>query len=171
MNRLIDLRSSGVRLRSTVEADLNFVLATEHHEENAPYVTGWARAQHLAALDAADLAHLIVEASDDEIPAGYMIIAGLTSQGDNVELRRIAIARKGEGLGRGALQLIKQFVFEQLGAHRLWLDVVDHNERARLLYESEGFVVEGTLRDADEYDGRYHSLVIMSMLENEYPSA
>ena len=58
--------------------------------------------------------------------------------------------------------------FQELGAHRLWLDVKPHNERARALYRSEGFVEEGTLRDALYYNGRFESLVVMSILRPEW---
>ena len=42
--------------------------------------------------------------------------------------------------------------------HRLWLDVMDHNPRARHLYASEGFTHEGTLREALFREGRFVSL-------------
>jgi RimJ/RimL family protein N-acetyltransferase len=63
---------------------------------------------------------------------------------------------------------MKQVVFEQFHAHRLWLDVRDFNTRARALYESEGFVVEGTLRECQKWQGYYSSLVVLSILEEEW---
>lgn len=59
-------------------------------------------------------------------------------------------------------------MFEKLRAHRLWLDVKEHNRTARLLYESIGFVVEGVLRDCIQVQQTYESLVIMGILEHEY---
>jgi diamine N-acetyltransferase len=51
----------------------------------------------------------------------------------------------------------------------LWLDVKDFNHRARTLYASEGFVVEGTLRECLKADdGSFESLVVMSLLKREY---
>lgn len=63
---------------------------------------------------------------------------------------------------------MKQICFEILGFHRLWLDVYDDNERAIKLYESEGFVKEGILRDNIRTESGYRSQRIYSMLENEY---
>jgi RimJ/RimL family protein N-acetyltransferase len=62
--------------------------------------------------------------------------------------------------------------FRDLHAHRFWLDVKQLNTRALALYQSEGFVEEGRLREsvrvtADGADG-YDSLVVMSMLDREY---
>ena len=58
--------------------------------------------------------------------------------------------------------------FEEHGAHRLWLDVKPHNERARALYRSEGFVEEGVLRDALLTGDRFESLLVMSLLRPEW---
>jgi RimJ/RimL family protein N-acetyltransferase len=50
----------------------------------------------------------------------------------------------------------------------LWLDVFEHNARARHVYRSVGFVEEGVLRECVKQQERYASLVVMSILENEY---
>ena len=44
----------------------------------------------------------------------------------------------------------------------------DDNAVAIKLYESEGFVCEGTLRDSFVSEGGYRSQRIYAMLENEY---
>ena len=54
-----------VRLRPTAPADLDWVLEAEAHPENAPFVTRWTRAQHAAALDHADMRHLVIETVPD----------------------------------------------------------------------------------------------------------
>jgi RimJ/RimL family protein N-acetyltransferase len=55
-----------------------------------------------------------------------------------------------------------------LGAHRFWLDLKVRNTRAKALYDSEGFVVEGELRDAVKVAGGFDSLIVMSMLQPEF---
>jgi diamine N-acetyltransferase len=42
------------------------------------------------------------------------------------------------------------------------------NLRAQHPHASEGFIVEGTLRDAVRLDEGYDSLVVMAMLQGEY---
>jgi len=64
--------------------------------------------------------------------------------------------------------MVKKLCFEEWRAHRLWLDVKEHNMRARHLYESEGFVREGVLRECIRNGETYESLIVMSMLEQEY---
>lgn len=81
------------------------------------------------------------------------------------------VTEKGKGYGKEALRLVKQLAFEELGAHRLWLDVKKQNVRARHVYESEGFVVEGVLRECLKAEAGFESLVVMSMLRDEYIGA
>jgi RimJ/RimL family protein N-acetyltransferase len=73
-----------------------------------------------------------------------------------------------KGYGRAALKSVQQLAFAQLQAHRLWLDVKDHNSRARHLYQAMGFVEEGRLRECVKSGNRFESLVVLSMLRSEY---
>ena len=129
-----------VRLRPTAPADLDWVLEAEAHPENAPFVTRWTRAQHAAALDHADMRHLVIETVPDGRAVGYVILAGLAGARDGAELRRIVVTDKGRGYGRETLRLIKTMAFRDLGAPRLWLDVRTNNPKAKRLYEEVGFV-------------------------------
>jgi RimJ/RimL family protein N-acetyltransferase len=58
--------------------------------------------------------------------------------------------------------------FEIFHAHRLWLDVKEHNKIARNLYEKQGFTLEGIFRDYVIYENKYENVVLMSILEEEY---
>ncbi len=156
-----------IALRPTVSTDLDFVLAAERHPDNALYVGQWSKARHEGAIASEDEAHFIM--SCDGNPVGYVILAGLSDSHRAVSLRRIVVVKKRKGYGRQILRWVKAFVFEKLGYHRLWLDVLEGNGRARRLYESEGFVTEGVLRDGWRTGDGYESMVMMSMLESEYP--
>ncbi len=157
-------------LRNTREADMNYVVEVEQRPDNAIYVGQWTQEQHLNSLYQEDILHLIVEDKTTNKPVGYVIMAGMTSSNKNIEFRRIVISEKGKGYGRETLKLIKKITFEQLQAHRLWLDVRLKNYIAQNLYKSEGFIEEGTLRECIFYNGEYESLIVMSILESEYIS-
>lgn len=160
----------GICLRRTLESDLDFVLDAELSDENSSFVIAWTHEQHKQALSNKDLLHLIVERCDDHKPVGYIILAGLEQPHQSIEFRRIVITDKGKGYGKEALRLIKKMAFEELSAHRLWLDVKAHNLRARHVYEAEGFIVEGILRECLKTGEKFDSLVVLSMLRNEYQS-
>ncbi len=80
----------------------------------------------------------------------------------------MVVQGKGAGLGRAALRAAKKIAFDDLHAHRFWLDVKSRNARARSLYDSEGFIMEGTLRDAVKQADGFESLHVMSMLRSEF---
>jgi ribosomal protein S18 acetylase RimI-like enzyme len=157
-----------ITLRKTEESDLDYILAAEHDPENCRFVIPWSREKHLEALCDPDLAHLIAQR---ERRIGYVILAGLLDPNQSIEFRRIVITEKGCGYGKATVGLVKEFAFQTHKAHRLWLDVKAQNHRARSVYEACGFSIEGTLRECLRTKGGYDSLVIMSMLEQEYQSS
>ncbi len=163
--------SGRIRLRPSTREDLEFVLGLERDPDNAPFILRWPAEMHLDAMSDPDRAHLSVESRESGQAVGYLILSALKSPHRSIEFVRITIARKGEGYGRDCLRAVKQMAFDTLGAHRLWLDVMSHNIRAKSLYLAEGFVEEGTLRESIEVDGRRASLIVLSMLAPEFRQA
>ncbi|MEM9466465.1 MAG: GNAT family protein [Actinomycetota bacterium] len=83
---------------------------------------------------------------------------------------RIALAHEslfGQGLGTAATQCIVEFGFDDVGLHRIELEVYAFNERARHVYEALGFAVEGVKRDALWQDGEFHDAIVMSILASD----
>jgi RimJ/RimL family protein N-acetyltransferase len=154
-----------VRLRPATPADIGFVLETEADPDAAPYIRAATRADHEAAIADASRALLVI-VLDDERLAGFVLLAGIGDS--NVELRRIVVRERGRGIGRRAVALVLEHAFGTLGAHRVWLDVMTHNERARRAYAAAGFVHEGIQREALRRGDRYESLALMSVLAPEF---
>ncbi len=162
------MKSDSVAFRLTAEADLAFVMAIEEAAASDRFVESWSKSRHIQAMSETDELHLAIETVDDGETVGFILFAGIDSPHRNIEFRRIVVGPKNRGIGRQALRLLQQYAFGELGAHRLWLDVKDFNQRARSLYVSEGFVEEGTLRECVKGPAGYESVVIMSMLGSEY---
>ncbi|WP_392757444.1 GNAT family N-acetyltransferase [Streptomyces sp. LN590] len=80
----------------------------------------------------------------------------------------IGPAGRGRGLGTEATRLIVGYGFEQVGLHRIQLDVYPHNHRARRVYEKVGFVEEGVRRHAQLRDGVWLDELVMSILSHEW---
>jgi RimJ/RimL family protein N-acetyltransferase len=74
----------------------------------------------------------------------------------------------GRGLGTEASALILKYGFDELGLHRIWLDVFGYNERAIHVYRKLGFVEEGTLRQHLQRDGRRWDVILMGLLRDEF---
>ncbi|MEG3616819.1 MULTISPECIES: GNAT family N-acetyltransferase [Isoptericola] len=91
------------------------------------------------------------------------------SRSANLRLQMLPDYR-GRGYGREAIEHVLRFAFEadQLRLHRVGLDVLSINPRAKALYASLGFVEEGRLRDAYRDGDDWSDAIVMSLLEDEY---
>ena len=157
-----------VRLRPTMTSDLDYVVSLEQAPENLPFITPWERTQHEAAIRFPEFRHFIVEGGEEEAALGFVLLIGCRDRNQSIELKRMVIEAKGAGFGRAALRVAKKVAFDDLGAHRFWLDVKRRNSRAKALYDSEGFVVEGELREAVKTAEGFESMIVMSMLRSEF---
>ena len=161
-------RTARVRLRPTMQSDLGFVLSLERDPENLPYITPWERIQHEAAIRFPDFRHFVIETGEGLEPGGFLILIGCRNPHHAIELKRMVVRDKQQGIGRAALRVAKKIAFDDLGAHRFWLDIKKSNARAQALYAGEGFVFEGELRQAVKIANGYDSLVVMSLLQPEF---
>src|SRR5258706_13366080 len=96
--------------RGTVE-DLSYILDLEQMFRESGYVGGDEISVHERRLSDPDCWYCIVETEGRR--AGYAILRGLTSVNGSVELKRIAIAEPGRGLGRRGLGAILEKAFDE----------------------------------------------------------
>lgn len=162
------LNGEKIKVRRTENGDLNYVMQTERDAMHAKFIGQNSPEEHLAMMKHPDILHLIIEENESKQAVGYMILAGKKNIDNAVEIRRIAVSVKEQGYGSEALHLAIKLAFEEMNAHRVWLDVRVHNEIAQHAYESAGFVYEGILRDAARLGDKYESVKIYSMLRPEY---
>ena len=158
--------SEMIQLRKAAFADLAFILALEKRFADLGFLGPDSEPVHAERFGSPDSAYFVIER--DEQPAGFVILRGLRSTNRSIELKRVAVSEPGQGIGREALRQVIRMAFDELAAHRLWLDIFSDNHRARATYRALGFVVEGTLRECVWYDNKFRSLVLMSMLEEEF---
>ena len=161
-----------VHLRPTMVSDLDYVLSLERDPQNLPFITPWERTQHEAALRIPDFRHFVIESGRSTPRCGFVIVQGCRNPHRSIELKRMVLQPKRQGIGRATVAQIKRLAFGSLGAHRLWLDVKSLNTPAQQLYRGLGFVEEGRLRESVRLSASptpaYDSLIVMSMLEREY---
>lgn len=160
-----------LRLRSTGDAEIDFVVDLERHSENVDFIELWSPGEHRFCIQSADCTHWVIEELQSGDPVGFVVLEGHCDPNDTLLLRRLVIARKGRGFGKEAVALMARYCFEVLAFHRLWLTVLKGNEPARRLYRRLGFVTEGVSRDSVKEDDHYLSMYVMSMLAPEYPES
>jgi RimJ/RimL family protein N-acetyltransferase len=122
------------------------------------------RADHDNRLD------LAVVARATGLFVGEVVLNELDPDNESCNFRILLFgdANRDRGLGTEATRLILRHAFENVGLHRVDLEVYDFNPRARRVYEKVGFVFEGTRRDALHWYGEWIDAHVMSILAPEW---
>jgi len=152
----------------TSASDIDLIIEIENQFENNQFINPYTKERHLQVITNRDEMHLLIWNKIEKQIIGFIILGGLENLNLSLEFRRIIIQPKGKGFGKQSLRLIKNYCFQQLKFHRLWLDVFDDNQVAIKFYLSEKFTQEGQLRDVVKYGNSYRSLLIFSILEKEF---
>src|ERR1700722_691477 len=155
------------------DPDLNKLTGSSHAAADLPEWNEQAEARFLdwyrsrnAQADRLDLA--VVDKASGRF-AGEVVLNDWDG-GNNSCSFRTAFGPGGRdrGLGTEATRMIVGYGFEQLGLHRISLEVYSFNPRARRVYEKVGFVVEGVLRDALRWEDDWVDATVMSILAPEW---
>lgn len=73
-----------------------------------------------------------------------------------------------QGYGRDTMRLMLRHGFETLNMNRIFLRVFDFNLRGIKAYERAGFQHEGRQREAIYTAGRYHDVLMMSVIRKDW---
>ncbi|MFD8496836.1 GNAT family N-acetyltransferase [Amycolatopsis sp. NPDC059657] len=112
---------------------------------------------------------LCIESLKEKRPLGVLALTGAEPESGWAELS-IYVGEpdfRGGGYGTDALRVACRYAFDQMRLHGVWLVVVAENAGARRVYEKAGFVEEGRQRQRFYRDGKWHDMVMMSLLGDE----
>jgi len=141
-----------ITIDETRQDQVPAIVAMESHEDAAEFVTQFSAERH--ERDLRDPGVVYRSIYDERRALIGFIILVLDPDGFSVEIRRIVVKPKGEGYGKRAMALIDRICRDEIGRHRIWLDVFEFNPRAMRAYESSGYRKFGT----GELDGKRLSL-------------
>lgn len=113
--------------------------------------------------------YLILE-KETQKPIGITSLVYIDPKNRNAECI-IDIGEKaywGKGFGKEALQLLLDYAFLEMNLHRVSLRVFSFNENAISLYEKLGFKHEGRSRQAMFREGKWHDILHMGILQEEW---
>jgi diamine N-acetyltransferase len=159
--------SLDIALRPARFDDLDAILAIERGEGFEILVGRSTRREHEDMLAGPRHAYFVGERKGVE---AFAILRDLDHPHGNLYLKRIAVARPGQGDGARFLSLLIDWAFANTKAHLFRLDCVDDNFRAQAMYAKLGFRRDGVLRQAYlAPDGRRRDLALMSLLRPEWP--
>jgi len=113
---------------------------------------------------------LVIHRLQDHEAVGIIGLANLDERNASAELR-IVIGEVGawdQGLGTDAIQVLLDHAFNVRNLHRVWLRVMEYNQRALRCYEKCGFQIEGRSRQDLYHRGAWRDAYRMSILEDDY---
>ena len=120
--------------------------------------SGFADGVHLA-VDTLEGVHIgnidLTETRAEDRKAGLGVMIGEKKYWSN-------------GYGTDAIVTLLRFAFEEMNLNRVWLTALEFNDRAIACYKKCGFQEEGRLRQELFSGGRYHDLVAMGVLRDEF---
>ena len=124
---------------------------------------------HLAKLPGADDRADFAIIDEHGAYAGEVVLNEL--EDDDLAMNyRIALAGptwRGRGYGTEAGRAVVEWAFDEVGLHRIGLDVFSFNPGAQRSYEKIGFRVEGRSRHTMCWDGEWVDSVLMGMLSTD----
>ena len=162
------MNPSQLTLRPAALADISAMMAIERSPDYELYVARSDEKEHGAMLSSPSHAYRVGVGRSGEIEA-FAILRGLGDPHLNLYLKRIAVARPGQGLGTAFLSLVLDEAFGPMGAERFHLDCFADNARAQRAYTKLGFARDGVLRQAYRLaDGRRRDLIMMAILKSEW---
>jgi RimJ/RimL family protein N-acetyltransferase len=155
-------------IRRATAADLEAIMAIERLPGYEHLVGRSSADFHARVIDDPDYTYLVGLVDDGTI-GGFGILRDLTNAQGNTCLKRFAVASAGQGFGKQLLAGIIDWVFTNTRTHRFWLDHIITNDRARHVYEVNGFQREGISREAYVLpDESRIDLAVMSILRTEW---
>jgi RimJ/RimL family protein N-acetyltransferase len=162
------MSQSCLTLRPATLADIGAVMAIERSPDYERYLARSEEEEHRAMLSSPSHAYRLGVGVAGAVEA-FAVVRGLGDPHLNLYLKRIAVARPGQGVGTAFLSLLLHEAFGPMGAERFHLDCFGDNVRAQRAYTKLGFTREGVLRQAyRQADGTRTDLVMMAILKSEW---
>ncbi len=112
----------------------------------------------------------MIRTIDENKAIGFVGLDGISFHNGNSWIG-IGIGERdywGKGIGTEVMRIIARYGFEELGLHRLTLNVFAYNTRAIRAYKKVGFVIEGRAAEVLHRDGRRWDMVYMGLLREDW---
>jgi RimJ/RimL family protein N-acetyltransferase len=167
--------SDDVRLRRAGPADLGFLVELMTHEEVEPFMAvirprdheGMSAEIERSLAEPQEFGRFVIEV--DGRPAGLMgfEVANRRSRIANLGSLAVHPDFRGRRLADRAARLFQRHLLDDLGYHRLQLEIYGFNERAQRHAERAGFVREGVRRKAYWRNDEWVDSVIYGLVRED----
>ena len=164
-----------VRIRRATPEDVDFLVALNEHPDVDPFLAarrprdrdGLLQQVERSQREPEAYGRMVVEA--DGVPAGAMGYERTNERSRIARLGGLAVHPdfRGRRLADEAARLFQRYLIDELGYHRLELEIYGFNERAIAHAERSGFVREGVKRKAYLRGGEWVDGVCFALIEED----
>jgi RimJ/RimL family protein N-acetyltransferase len=164
-----------VRIRRATPEDVDFLVELNEHPDVDPFLAARRPRDRAGLLEQVERSQrepeaygrMVVEA--DEAPAGAMGYERTNERSRIARLGGLAVHPdfRGRRLADEAARLLQRYLIDELGYHRLELEIYGFNERAIAHAERAGFVREGVKRKAYLRDGEWVDGVCFALIRED----
>ena len=111
----------------------------------------------------------IVDDVDDKI-LGLVSLVSIDQMNQSAEFHIMIGNRdnQGKGIGSFAVREMLKHAFNDMNLNRIELTVLENNNRAKHLYEKNGFICEGRKRKAKFKGGRFVDMLMYAIIRDDY---
>ena len=168
-----------VSLREFRQEDISGIRSWVTDIDSTKYLGGgylrpqtWEQSErYLSALLEGDAGgiNLVIADKDTLRYLGQCTLMMIDTTARHAELAAVMCPKQqNQGLGSEGIRLMLRYAFEELNLHRIYLKVHAENTGALRCYEKCGFVREGILRAHAYGGGKYHDVICMGILKEEW---
>lgn len=75
---------------------------------------------------------------------------------------------RGKGYGTKAIRALIKYGLEELNMHCIYCKIIEYNIVSQRVAEKNGFKKEGILRERVYKNGKYHNVIVWSLLKGEF---
>lgn len=125
-----------VKIEKAELDDLSQFAEMEQEAGTSEFVIPYSLNEHQIQFSEPNVVYLRI--TDHDVIVGFFILA-LEADDCSVEFRRIVVSDKGKGIGQAAIRQMEVYCRDELQRSRIWLDVFEHNQRGRHIYEKLGY--------------------------------
>ena len=135
---------------------------------NADYeaALGWIRRQQSRHVEGVGFSFCIADREEDRAVGSGGLWTHDCGQGRATAGYAIRPSARGRGLAAHALSALTEFAFTLPQLHRVELYIEPDNQASRRTAERVGYVLEGTLRQHQEIDGRRRDMCLYAALRS-----
>jgi len=115
--------------------------------------------------------YLAICLKENDEMIGYLSVVDIDWRNRKAQWGGITIGRKdlwNQGYAKEAARLMLEYVFREMGLHRFYGHWLESHGVSIKMGERLGFNREGILKDSVFKNGRFHNLVVMSLLKDEF---